>query len=98
MLDSCREESPLDAVNPDTQHTPPDTQSTGRREGQARPLHDRPMSGPPHARGAVGWRVEPIDHPTRQLMDGIGCFQNPVGTWENLFRGAGLGVETEGLL
>jgi len=36
-----------------------------------------------------GW-VEWIDHLTRQLMDGVGCFQCPVGTWDIRFAASGL--------
>jgi hypothetical protein len=33
---------------------------------------------------------------SRQLLRSIGCFQHSTGTWDNLFRGAALGVEAEG--
>src|SRR5680860_340374 len=68
MLDSCREESSLGAVNPDG-NVPLGTRSQGRRKGQARPLHDRPLSGPPHARGAVGW-LGRVDRPPDPPADG----------------------------
>src|SRR5680860_620334 len=98
MLHSCREESPLGAVNPDG--IVPSGRAVNMAAGKVRPARcmiDRYPGR--HMLGArLGGRVEPIDHPTRQLMDGVGCFQCPVGTWENPFRGARLGLETEGFL